>query len=89
MANVRYFEKHNYEYIIMAKTNATFIKEIKNEYGPYVKKGLDSFIKGHDIYGLTYKKKLFNTDKTQYVQCRFFCNYNFKGNDCNNYFREI
>ena len=67
LANVRYFEEHNYEYIIMAKTNAAFIKEVKNEYGPYVKKGLDSFIKGHDIYGLTYKKKLFNTDKTQYV----------------------
>lgn len=65
--NIRYFENNGYDYIIMAKANAQFLKEIIDEYGAVIRNGYSYYLKGHELYGMTIEKKLFDSEKNQYV----------------------
>lgn len=65
--NIRYFEKHNYDYILMTKGNAKFIQEAIGEVGAVLKNGYSNYMQGYELYGMTLEKDLFNTGKKEYV----------------------
>ena len=67
LQNIRYFERNGFDYLLMSKGNAKFIKEVIEEYGAVLKNGYSYYIKDHSLYGLTAEKKLFKTGKTQYI----------------------
>ena len=67
LRNVRYFEKHNYDYILMTKGNAKFIQEAAEEAGAVLKNGYSNYMQGYELYGMTVEKDLFNTGKKEYV----------------------
>ena len=63
LRNIRYFEKHNYDYILMTKGNAKFIQEAAEEAGAVLKNGYSNYMQGYELYGMTVEKDLFNTWK--------------------------
>ena len=67
MANIRYFEEHEYDYILMTKGNAKFIQEAVEEASVKLRNGYSNYMKGYELYGMTVEKDLFNTGKKQYV----------------------
>ena len=67
LRNIRYFEKHNYDYILMTKGNAKFIQEAAEEAGAVLKNGYSKYMQGYELYGMTVEKDLFNTGKKEYV----------------------
>lgn len=67
LRNIRYFEKHNYDYILMTKGNAKFIQEAAEEVGAVLKNGYSNYMQGYELYGMTVEKDLFNTGKKEYV----------------------
>ena len=67
LRNIRYFEKHNYDYILMTKGNAKFIQEVAEEAGAVLKNGYSNYMQGYELYGMTVEKDLFNTGKKEYV----------------------
>ena len=67
LRNIRYFEKHNYDYILMTKGNAKFIQEAAEEAGAVLKNGYSNYMQGYELYGMTVEKDLFNTGKKEYV----------------------
>lgn len=66
-SNIRYFEDNHFNYIIMAKSNANFIKEIIEEYGPRLKFSDSHYLENTSLYGITSVVELFGTGKKQYV----------------------
>lgn len=68
LSNIRFFEEHGYDYIIMTKGNAVFIREAVEECSAVLKNGYNCFLEKHELYGMTIEKKLFSSsDKKQYV----------------------
>ena len=67
LRNIRYFEKHNYDYILMTKGNAKFIQEAAEEAGAVLKNGYSNYMQGYELHGMTVEKDLFNTGKKEYV----------------------
>lgn len=67
LRNIRYFEKHHYDYILMTKGNAKFIQEAAEEAGAVLKNGYSNYMQGYELYGMTVEKDLFNTGKKEYV----------------------
>lgn len=67
MSNIRYFEKNGYDYILMSKGNAMFIREVIEEYGAILKNGYTHYLDEYELYGTTIETTLFGTTKQQYV----------------------
>lgn len=65
--NIKYFEDHGYGYLIMAKSKAKFIQKVLIEYGATLRHGYHHYIKDYELYGMTVKNNLFNTEKNQYI----------------------
>ena len=65
--NIRYFEGYGYDYIVMAKGNASFIQRVIDESGAQVKNGYSGYLEGYEIYGVSVEKDLFGTGKKEYV----------------------
>lgn len=65
--NIRYFENHGYDYVLMTKGNAAFVKETILEYGALLKNGYSNYIDEHELYGMTVEKDLFETGKKEYI----------------------
>ncbi len=66
-SNIRYLEENDFDYLLMTKGNAVFLKEAVDEVGASLRNGYSHFIKSYELYGTTVKKKLFQTKKNQYV----------------------
>lgn len=68
-----YFSKQNidnlrikgYEYILMVKTNTKKIQECVEEAGMKLRLNNKYYLPEHKVYGITLKKKLFETDKEE------------------------
>lgn len=67
LTNIRYFEDNGFDYILMTKGSAVFVKEAVDECGAVLKNSGTHYIGNHELYGMTLEKKLFSTDKKQYV----------------------
>ena len=68
LSNIRFYEERGYDYIIMTKGNAVFIREAVEECSAVLKNGYNCFLEKHELYGITIEKKLFlPSDKKQYV----------------------
>lgn len=67
MRNIRYFEKNGYDYILMSKGNAMFIREVIEEYGAILKNGYTHYLDEYELYGTTIETTLFSSSKKQYV----------------------
>lgn len=65
--NIRYFEDHGYDYVLMTKGNAAFVKEAVLECGALLKNGYSNYIDEHELYGMTIEKDLFKTGKKEYI----------------------
>ena len=65
--NIKYFENHKYDYILMTKGNAKFVKEAIAECGAVLKNGVTHYLPEHELYGTTIEKELFSTGKKQYI----------------------
>lgn len=65
--NIKYFENHKYDYILMTKGNAKFVKEAIAECGAALKNGVTHYLPEHELYGTTIEKEMFSTGKKQYV----------------------
>lgn len=65
--NIKYFENHKYDYILMTKGNAKFVKEAIAECGAVLKNGVTHYLLEHELYGTTIEKEMFSTGKKQYV----------------------
>lgn len=65
--NIKYFENHKYDYILMTKGNAKFVKEAIAECGAVLKNGVTHYLPEHELYGTTIEKEMFSTGKKQYV----------------------
>lgn len=65
--NIRYFEENKYDYIIMAKSNVRFLKDILDEYGAVIRNGYSYYLKGYELYGMSVEKELFGSETKQYV----------------------
>ncbi len=67
LKNIRYFEENGYDYVLMTKGNAGFVKEAVLEYGALLKNGYTNYIDEHELYGITIEKDLFKTEKKEYI----------------------
>ena len=65
--NVRFFEDNGYDYIVMAKGDASFIQDVIKESGAKVKNGYSGYLEDHEIYGISVEKDLFDTGRKEYV----------------------
>ena len=65
--NIKYFEKSRYDYILMTKGNSKFVQESVEECIASLKNGTGHYIENHELYGMTIEKKLFESNKKQYV----------------------
>lgn len=65
--NIRYFERNEYDYILMTKGNAGFVQEAVEECQAILRNGYTNYIEEHELYGMTLEKDLFGTGKTEYV----------------------
>lgn len=63
--NIKYLEEKGFDYVLMVKTSQNIIQDIISEEGLRLsQKGQSKyFIDGHDVFGLTVKKKLYKKDK--------------------------
>ena len=64
--NIRHLTKRGYAFILMAKGNAKFVREAVEEVRLAIRLSVKYYIAGHEVYGTTVKRKLFNEDKTRY-----------------------
>ena len=67
LKNIKYFERHGYDYILMTKGNSKFVKESIEECGAILKNGYSHYLAEHELYGMTIEKDLFGTGKKEYV----------------------
>lgn len=67
LGNIRYFEKNGYDYILMTKGNALFIREAIEECIGLLKSGYHCFVSEYELYGKTIKKNIFNMENEQYI----------------------
>lgn len=65
--NIKFFEKNKYDYLIMCKSNASFIKKTIDKYGAKLKNGYSHYMNNYEMYGITIEEELFKTGKKQYV----------------------
>ncbi|OUN24687.1 transposase, partial [Massilimicrobiota sp. An80] len=65
--NIKYFEKHDYDYILMTKGNAAFITKSIEESVALLKEGYQYYMEDYELYGKTIEKELFHTGKKQYI----------------------
>lgn len=64
--NIKHLTKRGYEFILMAKGNAKFVKEPVEEVRLAIRLSVKYYIAEHGVYGTTVKRNLFNGDKTRY-----------------------
>lgn len=64
--NIKYFEKNSYDYILMTKGNAAFIKHAIEECIAVLKGGYRCFLSEYELFGKTIEKNIFNTTHTIY-----------------------
>ena len=60
--NIRYFEKNGFEFIMMAKGNAKFLKPVMKAIKIHHKLAPSLYIDEYDVFGTTVKKKLYEKD---------------------------
>ena len=66
--NIRYFDKNGYEFILMAKGNAKFLKGIMTEVRLHQKPVPECYIDTYEVFGITIKQKLYEKDtKKRYI----------------------
>ena len=65
--NIKYFERNGYDYILMTKGNAKFIKEAIDQCRAKLINGYKHYIDEYEIYGTTVELQLFKEGKKQYV----------------------
>lgn len=65
--NIKYFEKYDYDYILMTKGNAAFITKSIEESVALLKEGYQYYMEDYELYGKTIEKELFHTGKKQYI----------------------
>lgn len=65
--NIKYFERNDYDYVLMTKGNAVFIREAIEECIALLKDGYHYYLSEYELYGKTIVKNLFNTDNKQYI----------------------
>lgn len=61
--NIRYFDKNAYEFLLMARGNALFIKEAIDTVRVSLRMNSKYYIAEHEVLGTTVKQKLFDDDK--------------------------
>ncbi len=64
--NIKHLTKCSYEFILMAKGNAKFVREAVEEVRLAIRLSVKYYIAEHGVYGTTAKRKLFNEDKPRY-----------------------
>lgn len=65
-SNIKHMTKKGYEFILMSKGNAKFVREAVEEVRLAIRLSVKYYIAEHEVYGTTVKRKLFNEDKTRY-----------------------
>ena len=65
--NIKYFEKYDYDYILMTKGNAAFITKSTEESVALLKEGYQYYMEDYELYGKTIEKELFHTGKKQHI----------------------
>lgn len=66
--NMNYFEENGYEFLMMVKKNSLLIQQQLITAIPYLNNSYNSYIQTYDVYGNTYKMKVFEKDtKEKYV----------------------
>ena len=65
--NIKYFERHAYEYILMTKGNALFVKEAVKECSASLRYGNRYYLPEYELYGMTVEKELFSNKRKQYI----------------------
>lgn len=65
--NIKYFERNDYDYVLMTKRNAVFIREATEECMDLLKDEYRYYLSEYELYGKTIVKNLFNTDNKQYI----------------------
>jgi len=63
--NIKHLTKQGYEFILMAKGNAGFVREAVEEVRLAIRLSVKHYIAEHGVYGMTVKRKLFNGDRTR------------------------
>ena len=64
--NIKHLTKAGYEFILMAKGNARFVKEAMDEVRLQIRLTMKYYLPSQEVYGTTVKRKLFGEDKTRY-----------------------
>ena len=64
--NIKHLTKQEYEFILMAKGNAKFVREAVEEVRLAIRLSVKYYIAEHGVYGKTVTRKLFNEDKVRY-----------------------
>ena len=64
--NIKHMTKRGYEFILMAKGNAKFVREAVEEVRLAIRLSVKYYIAEHEVYGTTVKRKLFDEDKPRY-----------------------
>lgn len=61
--NIKYFERSDFDYILMTKGNALFIKDAIHECMAPLKGGYKCFLSEYELFSKTIEKNLFDTEK--------------------------
>lgn len=63
--NIKYFDKNHYDFMLMAKGNALFIREAIEMVRSSLRNSSKYYIAEHEVLGTTIKQKLFDGDSKQ------------------------
>lgn len=64
-ANIKYFDDHNYDFIMMVKENGEMVKAVMDETRAKLKNMAGCFIAEHRVCGVSVKSQLYADDKTE------------------------
>ena len=67
LKNIRYFERHGHDYVLMTKGNSRFVQEAVEECGATLRNGYSNYLESYELYGMTVEKDLFGNGKKVYV----------------------
>lgn len=67
LGNIRFFEENAYDYILMTKGNAAFIRQAIEECIATLRGGYKHFLSEYELFGKTIVKDIFNTKRKQYI----------------------
>lgn len=82
--NIKFFNKEEYNFIMMAKSNLAVYKKMQNDYETTIKNKAEYYLLDYDVYGIKIEDKIFRDVNRKYY-IYFYYNPDKANHEINNY----